>query len=230
MAVLAVLAWPARGADAPTLPLDPQALHRAWEQEVADGRLADAAATLHELEDLLADEPGWDPTGTFRQRILPSANERLRVLLDAEADLAAFRGEALTGLALPEVRDELATAQTFRDWFGAEIQRSRVTRDRILEAIATPGDREALCRTEAFEQSDRYLKEDLVSILAHEFDGRLAALLDADERVRILKARLDDTKREAIEANERARRLEQELTEASRLARDAACPSAAQGD
>jgi hypothetical protein len=198
------------GAFPAALEPDPQARYSAVAEEIASGAIDRAAEQMRELERQITEEPAWDPTGVFRDQLLPRLSERVEHLRDAERALQDFLDRVEADLQVPESSDPRRTSGVLVLWAETTIRGVERDREAILETLTEEADRAALRNTRAFAATEKLIEVEIPRRMAVAIDTEIARLLAADERAQILRARLDCIKRDAIEKSDEVQRLQAE--------------------
>ena len=202
-------------------PPDPQDLQARAQEAIQDGDFTRADAVASDLENLLAAEPAWDPTGTFRDRLLPGLRERIRRLKSAEEQLARFLERISRDLQVPSPAGTPAESEThpYAAWTNARIEELRAERESILEYLGDAADRAALQRSGAFSRTRSFFDLEVPGRLAEAADTLLTRARDVDQRTDVLKHRLESIKRDSISTTEEVHRLQSALEESEELSR-----------
>jgi hypothetical protein len=210
---------------APPIEADPHDLFEAAGERLSAGDLKGCAATIARLQVLIARRPEWDPEGTFSGDLLPPLLSRLGRLEGAAVRLDGFTGRALLDLKPPEPGPDMDTVKDYTRWAAAVIRRLRAERDDIVRAaLADPGERALLSRTESYARTERLLEVEVLTKLAEGAGDDVLGLLTGNPEIEAVLVRFRQLKRELIQTaaeRDRLRGSAREAGEASGALLDA---------
>jgi hypothetical protein len=192
-----VLAWLLAIACLPALPAaaagdaDPYDLLEACRIDLAEGRLEDAAATLSRLRRLLRDTPGWDPDGTFSERLLPDLERRIGPLRQAVARLDALYRERWQAMQPPGRLLAQGNMRAYVNHVTDLMLQIREERDAIVAGIPSLEDRAVLYETAAHDRIRTVLDTGVLQRLHAAADDVVQRLEQEARAVREMETRQD---------------------------------------
>jgi hypothetical protein len=196
---------------------DPHELYKTAEGYLNRGELDEARAVTAQLRATLATTPDWDPAGVYAQELLPALESRLDRIQMVSGRLEELIDNQWTQAQPPESSPDKNIVRAYMDWANSTIDGLRQERARLLEAELTdPQDQAALQQTPVSVRFQEILETGIIFKMSDVAGDVSRRLEEEDERLRILRARLDELKRGAVDLVQDRERLAEEL-EVSRV-------------
>lgn len=195
---------------------DPQSLLRKAEEQLADGDISSSRESVGRLKSLIESDPYWDPDGSFMQVLIPSLDERISRIKDAENKLEELNRSIRSDLVPVEHGDDPADLRSALVW--AERLNDSVNSKlrEVTSGVPDAIDRCALMQSKTFAMADSLIDSTVIPRMADTVIRGTEALADEDQRYLILKRRLDEVKRDLITSSVSNDDLERRLADTSK--------------
>jgi hypothetical protein len=209
-ALLHVLILPVQAGTGQMQAEDPYLLLEEINSHLEGGLIKAAGESLDHLKLLMAASPGWDPDGTFSQRLVPDLEHRIGRLRLASDQLDKLYREDWANTKIPDTLLAGGDVRRYLNWSTDTVYRLRERRDTIVNELG-PVEKASLYEASAYDRIQTVLETGLVQ-RAHEFTREVVKRIGKeDERVRALRTRLENLKRDTVDLVAQREQLVQEL-------------------
>jgi hypothetical protein len=209
-AVLHILILPIQAGTGQAQIDDPYVLLEKIDAQLESGHIKPAGESLNQLKRLIADSPGWDPDGTFNNRLVPDLEQKIRHLQLAIDQLDELYREDWANTEIPDSLLASGDVRKYLDWSTDTVYRLREVRDTIVNQLDTT-EKALLYEASSYDRIQTVLETGIVQ-RSHEFTREVVKRIgEEDQHMRALRALLDNLKRDTVDLVAQREQLTQKL-------------------